>query len=134
MFIISPFLGRPPSLSCLVKCYHCVFAGLPSLVNCSAKTSRSTRRLVSVFFSSFLHSSFSKPFIFAAQGFANYFFLCLIYGTILACKSTYENGLINVIRSRGWKYALLALIDVEANYLVVRAYQYTNLTSVQVCS
>jgi drug/metabolite transporter (DMT)-like permease len=27
-------------------------------------------------------------------------------------------------------YALLGLIDVEANYLVVRAYQYTSITSV----
>lgn len=29
-----------------------------------------------------------------------------------------------------WRYALLALVDVEANYLVVTAYQYTTITSV----
>jgi hypothetical protein len=28
------------------------------------------------------------------------------------------------------KYALLALVDVEANYMVVLAYQYTNITSI----
>jgi len=30
-----------------------------------------------------------------------------------------------------WKYALVAFADVEGNYLVVRAYQYTSITSVQ---
>lgn len=29
-----------------------------------------------------------------------------------------------------WKYALLALLDVEANFLVTKAYQYTSITSV----
>ncbi|PIK50230.1 putative solute carrier family 35 member F2-like [Apostichopus japonicus] len=33
--------------------------------------------------------------------------------------------------TRGWKYLIVALIDVEANYLVVKAYQYTTLTSIQ---
>lgn len=33
---------------------------------------------------------------------------------------------------RGWKYALVALADAEANFLVVKAYQFTSLTSVQV--
>lgn len=31
---------------------------------------------------------------------------------------------------RWWKYFLLTLIDVEANYLMVLAYQYTTITSV----
>lgn len=29
-----------------------------------------------------------------------------------------------------WKYALLALADVEGNFLVVSAYQYTSIASV----
>lgn len=33
--------------------------------------------------------------------------------------------------SRWWKYAILAVIDLEANYVVVLAYQYTNMISVQ---
>ena len=36
------------------------------------------------------------------------------------------------MKERGWKYFFLALFDVEANFLVVKAYQYTNLTSIQV--
>lgn len=36
-----------------------------------------------------------------------------------------------VLKKRGWKYFFIALADVEANYLVVHAYQYTTLTSVQ---
>lgn len=30
-----------------------------------------------------------------------------------------------------WKYAILGLLDLEANYLVVLAYEYTNIMSVQ---
>ena len=29
-----------------------------------------------------------------------------------------------------WKYALIALADVEANFLVGTAYQYTSITSI----
>jgi len=65
-----------------------------------------------------------------AQSFLNYVLLCMVYTTWLACKPG-EHGLILVLRSRGWKYFLLAIVDVEANYLVVKAYQYTTLTSIQ---
>uniref|UniRef100_A0A914X0A6 Solute carrier family 35 member F1 n=1 Tax=Plectus sambesii TaxID=2011161 RepID=A0A914X0A6_9BILA len=65
-----------------------------------------------------------------SQTFINYFFLCFVYGTLLSCKSG-ENGLLTVFRKRGWQYFLLALFDVEANFLLVYAYQYTNLTSIQ---
>jgi drug/metabolite transporter (DMT)-like permease len=34
------------------------------------------------------------------------------------------------LRRVGWQYAVVALLDVEANYLVVLAYRYTSLTSV----
>jgi solute carrier family 35 protein F1/2 len=37
-----------------------------------------------------------------------------------------------IFRSWGWRYFLIAVIDVEANYLVVKAYAYTTVTSVQV--
>ncbi|GMR53878.1 hypothetical protein PMAYCL1PPCAC_24073, partial [Pristionchus mayeri] len=66
----------------------------------------------------------------AAQSFCSYFLLCFVYGTSLSCKGG-EKGLISVLRHRGWKYFLLALVDVEANFMIVYAYQYTNLTSVQ---
>lgn len=66
----------------------------------------------------------------AAQSFTNYFLLCFVYCTALSCK-TGEEGLLGVLRRRGLKYFLLALIDVEANYMIVSAYQFTNITSVQ---
>ena len=39
---------------------------------------------------------------------------------------------MTVLRRRGWKYVILAAFDVEANYLVVKAYNYTTLTSITV--
>ncbi|XP_053209117.1 solute carrier family 35 member F2-like [Panonychus citri] len=65
-----------------------------------------------------------------AQSFLNYLILCLIFTTWLTFKSGQSN-LFQVIKSRGWKYFLLAAMDVEANFLVVKAYQYTTLTSIQ---
>lgn len=38
---------------------------------------------------------------------------------------------MSVLRKRGLKYFFLAIADVEANYLVVQAYQYTTLRSAQ---
>lgn len=46
-------------------------------------------------------------------------------------KSGDEN-ILEILRRRWWRYLLLGLVDVEANYAVVKAYQYTTLTSVQV--
>lgn len=66
-----------------------------------------------------------------AQSFLNYAFLCLIFTSWLALKPA-DRGLIYVLKNRGWKYFALAAIDVEANYLVVKAFQYTSLTSIQV--
>nr|XP_033953525.1 solute carrier family 35 member F2-like [Pseudochaenichthys georgianus] len=42
-----------------------------------------------------------------------------------------EGNILQILRKRWWKYLLLGLVDVEANYAVVKAYQYTTLTSVQ---
>nr|CAB3266244.1 solute carrier family 35 member F2-like [Phallusia mammillata] len=67
------------------------------------------------------------------QGFLNYVLLCLVYTTMLICKRT-EDGkilLFHVLKENWWKYIILAIFDVEANYMVVLAYQYTSLTSVQ---
>uniref|UniRef100_A0A8R1E0V0 Solute carrier family 35 member F1 n=1 Tax=Caenorhabditis japonica TaxID=281687 RepID=A0A8R1E0V0_CAEJA len=67
----------------------------------------------------------------AAQSFVSYFLLCFVYCVYLAGKSD-EKGLVHVLRKRGWRYLILAIVDVEANYMIVKAYQYTNLTSVQI--
>ncbi|XP_019484877.1 PREDICTED: solute carrier family 35 member F1, partial [Hipposideros armiger] len=45
--------------------------------------------------------------------------------------NTGEENLLAILRRRWWKYMILGLIDLEANYLVVKAYQYTTLTSIQ---
>uniref|UniRef100_A0A8C0WJR5 Solute carrier family 35 member F2 n=1 Tax=Castor canadensis TaxID=51338 RepID=A0A8C0WJR5_CASCN len=42
-----------------------------------------------------------------------------------------SDNLLDILKRKWWKYVLLGLADVEANYLIVRAYQYTTLTSVQ---
>ncbi|XP_077488662.1 solute carrier family 35 member F2-like [Amblyomma americanum] len=65
-----------------------------------------------------------------AQSFVNYVLLCAVFTTWLACRGG-DAGLIPVLRARGGRYFLLALVDVEANFLLVKAYQYTTLTSVQ---
>lgn len=43
-----------------------------------------------------------------------------------------DGNILQILKRRWWKYLLLGLVDVEANYTVVKAYQYTTLTSVQV--
>lgn len=50
---------------------------------------------------------------------------------MIVCRSG-DRNMLNVLRTRGWKYLILAFVDVQANYLIVYAYQFTNLTSIQV--
>ncbi|XP_072899751.1 solute carrier family 35 member F2-like isoform X3 [Hemitrygon akajei] len=64
------------------------------------------------------------------QGFINYLLLFLVYTGILAFRQGNET-LVQILKAKWWKYLLLGFIDVEANYMVVKAYQYTTLTSVQ---
>ncbi|KAM9319828.1 solute carrier family 35 member F2-like [Gastrophryne carolinensis] len=64
------------------------------------------------------------------QSFINYCLLFLVYTVWLAFRSG-ENGLVYIVRHKWWKYLLLGIVDVEANYSIVKAYQYTTITSVQ---
>ncbi|XP_053564529.1 solute carrier family 35 member F2 isoform X2 [Bombina bombina] len=64
------------------------------------------------------------------QSFINYCLLFLVYTTWLAFR-TGENGLIYILKKKWWKYIFLGIADVEANYAIVKAYQYTSITSVQ---
>ncbi|NXV00493.1 S35F2 protein, partial [Cettia cetti] len=64
------------------------------------------------------------------QSFINYVLLLLVYTTMLAFR-TGIHSLWQILKQRWWKYVFLGLVDVEANYVVVKAYQYTTLTSVQ---
>lgn len=47
-------------------------------------------------------------------------------------KNIGDGNIFQILKKRWWKYLLLGFVDVEANYTVVKAYQYTTLTSVQV--
>ncbi|KAM5180557.1 solute carrier family 35 member F2-like [Mantella aurantiaca] len=64
------------------------------------------------------------------QNFITYFLLSLVYTVWLAFRSG-ENGLLYTMKHKWWKYLLLAVADVEGNYCLVKAFQYTTLTSVQ---
>ncbi|KAJ8386628.1 hypothetical protein AAFF_G00168600 [Aldrovandia affinis] len=64
------------------------------------------------------------------QSFLNYTLLFLTYTIMLACRKGDEN-ILQIIKTKWWKYLLLGLADVEANYTVVKAYQFTTMTSIQ---
>ncbi|XP_072547234.1 solute carrier family 35 member F2 isoform X1 [Salminus brasiliensis] len=64
------------------------------------------------------------------QSFINYTLLFLTYTTALLFR-TGDGNILQILKTKWWKYILLGLADVEANYAVVKAYQYTTLTSIQ---
>ncbi|GJQ86251.1 hypothetical protein Trydic_g8950 [Trypoxylus dichotomus] len=72
------------------------------------------------------------PFIVlpTGQSFPHYMFLCAIYTSWLAFRRG-DQGLIAIIKARGWRYLLLCLIDVQANTLMSTAHQFTTLTCIQ---
>ncbi|KAF5835255.1 solute carrier family 35, member F1 [Dunaliella salina] len=61
------------------------------------------------------------------QSLLNYILLALVCGTIHASRHSWRwpKG-----RNAWYVYMLLALMDVEANFIVTKAYQYTSITSV----
>uniref|UniRef100_A0A8D0H8A5 Solute carrier family 35 member F2 n=1 Tax=Sphenodon punctatus TaxID=8508 RepID=A0A8D0H8A5_SPHPU len=73
------------------------------------------------------HYSVNTPML---QSFINYCMLLLVYTSMLALRKGTDN-LWQILKKKWWKYILLGLVDVEANYSIVKAYQYTTLTSVQ---
>ena len=65
----------------------------------------------------------------------SYLLLASVYFGLLAGKSRAGKSLESVsavFRRRGLRYLALALVDVEATYLMQRAMQYTTLVSIQV--
>ncbi|RKF82399.1 putative solute carrier family 35 member [Golovinomyces cichoracearum] len=60
----------------------------------------------------------------------NYITLSLIFTSY----TLYKYGItryLRLLRTDGWKYAILSFLDVEGNYFTVLAYRYTNLLSAQ---
>ncbi|XP_058788815.1 solute carrier family 35 member F2-like isoform X2 [Phymastichus coffea] len=64
------------------------------------------------------------------QNLAHYAMMLLVYTSWMSCRGA-GNGLFSVMRARGWRYLLLALIDVEANTLITASHQFTSLASIQ---
>jgi solute carrier family 35 protein F1/2 len=62
------------------------------------------------------------------QGFFLYFTLFLVYTPYTIYQYGFK-GWGTMIWKDGWKYFLLAACDVEGNFLVIKAYQYTDLLS-----
>ncbi|TNN77757.1 Solute carrier family 35 member F2 [Liparis tanakae] len=62
------------------------------------------------------------------QSFFNYALLCVTYTPVLFCR-TGDGNILQILKRRWWKYLLLGLVDVEANYAMVKAYQYTTITT-----
>ncbi|PIN11750.1 putative membrane protein [Handroanthus impetiginosus] len=58
-----------------------------------------------------------------SQSFLNYVLLALVYGSMMLYRR-------QALKAKWYYYVLLGLVDVEANFLVVKAYQYTSITSV----
>ncbi|XP_034539894.1 solute carrier family 35 member F2-like isoform X2 [Notolabrus celidotus] len=64
------------------------------------------------------------------QSFLNYALLLIVYTTIL-CTRKGNRNIVEILKNNWWKYLVMGLADVEANYAVVKAYQFTTLTSIQ---
>uniref|UniRef100_A0A8D3DCY3 Solute carrier family 35 member F2 n=1 Tax=Scophthalmus maximus TaxID=52904 RepID=A0A8D3DCY3_SCOMX len=64
------------------------------------------------------------------QSFLNYALLLLFYTTILVARKG-ERNIVQILKTKWWKYLVMGLADVQANYAVVKAYQFTTLTSIQ---
>ncbi|KAF8984714.1 hypothetical protein BGZ46_007194 [Entomortierella lignicola] len=62
------------------------------------------------------------------QSLLNYFILGLVYTSYTIYKEGFR-GWIEIIRKRAPYYMLFAIVDVEGNYFVVKAYNYTSLLS-----
>uniref|UniRef100_A0A3Q4BI73 Uncharacterized protein n=1 Tax=Mola mola TaxID=94237 RepID=A0A3Q4BI73_MOLML len=64
------------------------------------------------------------------QSFLNYALLLLVYVTVLVTRQG-DRNIVQILKTNWWKYLVMGLADVEANYTVVKAYQFTTLTSIQ---
>ncbi|WOL03655.1 solute carrier family 35 member F1-like isoform X1 [Canna indica] len=58
-----------------------------------------------------------------SQSFLNYLLLAIFYGALFIHRK-------RPLQIKWYYYLMLAVVDVEGNYIVVKAYQYTSLTSV----
>ena len=70
--------------------------------------------------------------MFVAQSFLNYALICVVFTTSHAFRIARNVEYCTVKKQHVLLYILVSIVDVEGNYFVVKAYQYTTVTSVQV--
>ena len=80
-------------------------------------------------FSQLLQVKYNVTNTATTQTFPNYILLIVTFGVALGVRGDIDK----VIREHWWEYIILAIIDVETNYLNVLAYEYTTIASAQVC-
>ncbi|XP_022722863.1 solute carrier family 35 member F1-like isoform X2 [Durio zibethinus] len=61
-----------------------------------------------------------------SQSFLNYVLLTIVYGSVMLYRR-------QALKAKWYYYVVLGLVDVEANYLVVKAYQFRKIAGVIVC-
>jgi solute carrier family 35 protein F1/2 len=66
----------------------------------------------------------------AFQSMPNYMALLLVYNTVLVYNEGFK-GWWSVVKTHGWKYIIMAFLDVLGNYFTILAYRYTNILSAQ---
>lgn len=64
----------------------------------------------------------------AFQSLFNYVLLTLIFVPYTLYKYGFK-GYGKLLWNKGWKYFILAFLDVQGNYFIVKAYNYTNMLS-----
>lgn len=62
----------------------------------------------------------------------NAFLMYVLLASTFGIYTVTRKEFTPIIKLHWWKYLLVALFDVEANYLLTKAYSYATLTSVQV--
>ena len=66
-----------------------------------------------------------------SQNYLRYMTTCCVFTTVLAFRKG-EKSLFNVIKTRGYRYILIGLVDLEANTLVGMSHQFSSLINIQV--
>lgn len=64
----------------------------------------------------------------AFQSLFNYVLLLLIFMPYTIYKTGFK-AYLRLMLKEGWKYFILSFLDVQGNYFIVKAYQYTNMLS-----
>lgn len=64
----------------------------------------------------------------AFQSLFNYVLLTLMFVPYTLYRHGFK-GYFRMLKTEGWKYFILAFADVQGNYFIVKAYQYTNMLS-----